>query len=187
MNKKDTFILVSLEEDKARKLANVINSESCRKILNHLTENNATETELSKELNIPISTVHYNIKQLSESGLVKNSEFHYSTKGKEVHHYSLANKYIIIAPKKSEPISAKIKKLLPALLGITVGAAILGWQEQPAKIISESAAQKTMAINMATDSTPQVAGPSITMWFMVGGLCAIAAVFLYDIIRERFK
>ncbi|MCX6706748.1 MAG: helix-turn-helix domain-containing protein [Candidatus Woesearchaeota archaeon] len=116
MAKKETFLMVSLEEDKAKKLAQVISNDSCRKILDCLSSSTATESELAEKLNIPISTVHYNLKHLVESRLVEAEEFHYSQKGKEVLHYSIANKYVIIAPKSaSEGIMNKLRSIIPAI------------------------------------------------------------------------
>jgi DNA-binding transcriptional ArsR family regulator len=116
MAKKETFLMVSLEEDKAKKLAQVISNDSCRKILDYLSNSKATESELAEKLSIPISTVQYNLKHLVESKLVEAEEFHYSEKGKEVLHYSIANKYVIIAPKSaSEGIMNKLRSIIPAL------------------------------------------------------------------------
>ncbi len=124
--KKQTFLLVSLSEEKTKKLANVITSDSARKILDYLaTKEDATETQVSQELAIPLSTVHYNLQQLQDGNLVEVEEFHYSEKGKEVNHYKLANKYIIIAPSApSQTIRDKLKSLLPVFL-LTASAAAL--------------------------------------------------------------
>lgn len=113
---KEKFLLLSLKEDKAKKLAQVISNETSRKILDYLAEKEATETELAKALDIPISTVHYNLQAIMEGGLVIAEEFHYSEKGKEVLHYKLANKYIIIAPKTVHGIKTKLKTILPIAL-----------------------------------------------------------------------
>ena len=116
------FLLLSLEDKKTKKIANVVSNESCRKILDFLSQREATESELAEKLQIPISTVHYNLQQLMETGLINTEEFHYSKKGKEVLHYKLANKYIIIAPKSTYGIKEKLKSILPVGL-IAVGAA----------------------------------------------------------------
>jgi len=113
---KENFVLVSLKENKAKELAQVITNKSCRAILDYLAEKEATETELSKALEIPISTIHYNLQALMEGGLIVAEEFHYSEKGKEVLHYKLANKYIIIAPKTVHGIKTKLKTILPVAL-----------------------------------------------------------------------
>jgi DNA-binding transcriptional ArsR family regulator len=122
---KEKFLLVSLNESKTKELAQAISNESCRKILDYLAEReDATETDIASKLNIPISTVHYNIHQLQRGGLVNAEEFHYSQKGREVIHYKLANKYIIIAPKSTYGIKEKLKNIIPVALIIGAGAAI---------------------------------------------------------------
>ncbi|MFH1589692.1 MAG: winged helix-turn-helix domain-containing protein [archaeon] len=111
--KKESFLLVSLNEDKAKELAQAVSSDTCRKVLNYLADHDATESEIASTLKMPISTVHYNLQQLMKGGLVVAEEFHYSEKGKEVNHYKLANKYIIIAPKSTWGLKEKLKNILP--------------------------------------------------------------------------
>jgi|APFre7841882654_1041346.scaffolds.fasta_scaffold40370_2 DNA-binding transcriptional ArsR family regulator len=119
----ESFLLVSLKENKAKKLAEVIGNDTCRKILDFLAaKKSATETEISKQLSMPISTVHYNLRHLLENKLINADEFHYSEKGKEVNHYSLSNKLIIIAPQAESKFLDKLKGLLPVGL-VTLAAA----------------------------------------------------------------
>jgi len=122
----ESFMLISLKENKAKKLAQVISNETSRKILDFLAgRKEATETEIAKALNVPISTVHYNLQQLHENKLVLVDEFHYSEKGKEVNHYKLANKLIIIAPSRSESFLNKLKAILPVgLIAVAVAGVI---------------------------------------------------------------
>ncbi|MDP7116511.1 MAG: winged helix-turn-helix domain-containing protein [Candidatus Woesearchaeota archaeon] len=127
---KKSFLLVSLQEDKAKKLAQVVSNESCRKILDYLSDHEATETDLSEKLGVPLSTVHYNLQHLQKASLVVVDEFHYSEKGKEVNHYKLANKYIIIAPKSTHGISEKLKSILPVGLIALGGAFLIGIWDQ---------------------------------------------------------
>ncbi|MBI2140863.1 helix-turn-helix transcriptional regulator [Candidatus Woesearchaeota archaeon] len=121
------FLLVSLEESRAKQLAQIVSNDVCRRILDYLAvkEKHATETEVAKDLRMPLSTVHYNLKQLLQSGIVKAEEFHYSPKGREVLHYSLANKYIIIAPKATatESLANKLKRILP-VVGVVAATGI---------------------------------------------------------------
>ena len=81
---KEKFLLVSLNESKSKQLAQAISNDSCRKILDYLADKESSESELSTKLNIPISTVHYNLQQLIKGGLVIAEEYHYSKKGKEI-------------------------------------------------------------------------------------------------------
>ncbi|MDA1196432.1 MAG: hypothetical protein O2779_00525 [Nanoarchaeota archaeon] len=56
---KESFVLVSLQEDKAKALAQVISNDSCRKILDYLAnDHDTTASDLAKTLKIPLPTVH---------------------------------------------------------------------------------------------------------------------------------
>lgn len=202
MKKENTFLLLSLEDEKAKKLSNVIGSGTCRKILDFLANRDATETELSTQLDIPISTVDYNLKQLVDAGLVKATEFHYSEKGKEVNHYSLANKYIIIAPKTTESLANKLKKILPvvAMVAIT-GYAIQFFSGTGANAVMKTAgapmleaaprvadmaqaagdvAPEAISFAQATGSQWQLAG-----LFILGGLFALGVYTVYNYILSK--
>jgi len=116
------FLMFSLEDKETKKIANIVGNDSCRKILDYLSAQEATASELSEKLSIPLPTVTYNMQLLVDAGLVSADEFHYSKKGKEVLHYKLANKYIIITPKAVSGIKDKLRKILP-LTFISAGAA----------------------------------------------------------------
>lgn len=194
------FLLVSLEESKAKQLAQIVSSSVCRKILDHLSAkgSHATEMEISRELSIPLSTVHYNLKQLLQSGIVKAEEFHYSKKGREVLHYSLANKYIIIAPTAAdtEGLASKLKKILPVLLVVAGAGAViklfstmrssataLGQTTQAS--IMEKAAETTALQAQALQAPAQQ--PSVALWFVLGGLFALAAYFGHIYISGKLR
>src|SRR3989338_7971312 len=126
----DSFLLVNLKEEKSKKLAQVLSNDSSRKILDFLaSRKSATETEIAAELNIPLSTAHYNIQQLMHANIIEADEFHYSEKGKEVNHYKLSNKMIIIMPKENVKLLDRLKKLIPAALFLSVATgAVYFWQ-----------------------------------------------------------
>jgi DNA-binding transcriptional ArsR family regulator len=202
---KEKFVLVSLKENKAKKLAQVISNESCRKILDHLAEKEATETELAEKLEIPISTVHYNLKHLTDAGLVTVEEFHYSEKGREVNHYKLANKYVIIAPKSTFGIKEKLKAILPVALvtvvtaGLlrlftgrmaTLGAAKAGVREAVMATAPEmeEAATDAVATGLANVTrAPPVSEPSIALWFLIGAVFAIVIYIIIQYILSKRK
>ncbi|MFH1064764.1 MAG: helix-turn-helix domain-containing protein [Candidatus Woesearchaeota archaeon] len=124
---KKSFLLVSLNENKTKKLAEVISNNTCRKMLDYLADKkDATESDMAKDLKIPISTVHYNMKALLTAKLVKSDEYHYSSKGKEVSHYRLANQYVIIAPEgEKNAIREKLKSIIPTALIMGAAAGII--------------------------------------------------------------
>ncbi len=113
MNEK--YILVSLDDEKSKKLANIVSNDTCRKILDYLSEKDASETDISTALNIPLSTTHYNIQNLYSNGLVEIKDFFWSDKGNKINVYRIAKKYIIIAP-KGRIIASNLRDMMPVAL-----------------------------------------------------------------------
>lgn len=122
----EPFVLVSLKEDKAKKLTQTLSNPTARKILDLLSNKEYTESALAKELKQPMSTIHYNIKHLMDAKLITVDEFHYSKKGREVNHYKLANKMVIITPKETPAgFLDNLKKILPVAIIAAAGAVLL--------------------------------------------------------------
>ncbi len=194
------FLMLSLEEKETKKIASVISNDSCRKILDFLATKDATASELSEKLAIPLSTITYNIQQLVDTGLVSADEFHYSQKGKEVLHYKLANKYIIITPKAVTGIRDKLSKILP-IAAISAGAAGVvqlvhqyislggynGYGAETANAMMYDTAPTAMmksadaSLMMATEESTAMQAPmpiesfplDIALWFFVGALFGV--------------
>ena len=192
------FLLLSMEDDKIKKVSNVISNDSCRRILDYLSSKEATESELAEKLQTPISTVHYNLQQLMETGLINAEEFHYSKKGKEVSHYKIANKYIIIAPKKTFGIKEKLKSILPVALIVAGAAGVIQLisnyftktsvaQDFAAKSsVAERALEAPVAL---TQAAPPQAVPAIlqniALWFLAGALFALLIYLIISSLRKN--
>lgn len=169
----EPFMLVSLREGQAKRLANVMSNATCTKLLNFLAQQGeGTESEIAKALKIPLSTVHYNLKQLVEAKLVTANEYHYSPKGREVVHYKLANKYIIIAPEEKEGLLESLKRILPvgllvagvsvilALIGLYTGT-LFGRTSSVASAPSVISTESTRRMNEAVAEAPGAYGAMI--------------------------
>lgn len=156
---KKSFLLVSLKENKAKKLAEVISNKTCRKILDFMAEKkDVTESEVAKKLGIPISTVHYNMKALLTAKLVKSDEYHYSPKGKEVSHYRLANQYVIIAPEgEKHVIREKLKSIIPTalIMGAAAGIIKIFTGGSVARMGAAPTMYKTMGAEVADAAMPE--------------------------------
>jgi DNA-binding transcriptional ArsR family regulator len=198
---KQNFLLVDLNEAKTKKLAETITSDTSRKILNYLTEKDDSEANISKELGVAISTVHYHLQKLLEAGLVIVEEFHYSKKGREVNHYKLANKYIIIAPRNVVGLRQKLRGILPvaiAALGIGVVIKFIGSMGssyssgmiaeksvESAVLMQDSVAESAPMVAEISAHVPEVvAEPNIALWFLVGAFTALGLYVLYVLIRN---
>ena len=204
MANKNNFLLVNLNEKKTKKLAETITSDTSRKILNYLTEkDHESEANIAKELKIPISTVHYHLQKLQEAKLVMVEEFHYSKKGREINHYKLANKYIIIAPKHVSGLKEKLKGILPVAI-ISVGiAAVIKVFQGFAGTVGTFETAKTMAAEPMMEAVPVMAdamvesypvmnclpqsSPDVGLWFLVGSLSAIVIYLIIMVVKEWRK
>lgn len=197
----NNFFLVDLNESKTKKLAETITSDTSRKILNYLTEKEDAEQNIAQNLGLPISTVHYHLQKLLEANLVKVEEFHYSQKGREINHYKLANKYIIIAPGKVSGLREKLRGILPvALIVVGIGVVIQLFSSRTLF------AAKTAMVETAAESAPKLmAGDLINAapqtvaevyripwsaygWgFVVGGIVALGIYLLWGWMNEKWR
>ncbi|MFA6888252.1 MAG: winged helix-turn-helix domain-containing protein [Candidatus Woesearchaeota archaeon] len=145
----NSFVLISLKDDKAKKLGELLGNPTAKRILELLAKKEYTATDIAKELSLPLSTIHYNLTNLEDGKLVKADEFHYSVKGKEIKHYTLTNKMVIITPEPaSESIIAKLKKILPvAIVAASVTTAVQ-WYWNTSSVISETVTEQAMLTTM---------------------------------------
>lgn len=112
----DKFILIGLEDERSKDIAEVLGNKTCKKILDFLADvKEASEKDISDGLNMPINTIEYNLNKLIKSGLVeKTKNFFWSKKGKKIEMYKLVKKHIIISPNKKFDIN-NLKAILPVL------------------------------------------------------------------------
>jgi predicted transcriptional regulator len=196
MNKKESskFILLSLDDDHTKNVANAVSSKSGKKILAYLEKHEkVTESQLSKGLSIPMSTVNYTIEQLSKANLIENSHYHFSTKGREVKHWRLANKLIIIAPKKTEGLYDKIKDLLGIFFLTGIGSLFYSYFFKSSfETMSISADEFVMSSPKSSVyntesalmderyyiSDVAISDPNHALWFFVGVCVTLILVFL---------
>ncbi len=102
----EKYILVSLEDERTEKLANVLASKTSKKILDLLAEKELSESEIASELKMPLNTIDYNIKNLLKTGLIEEKRHLFSVKGKRIPVYKISNKYIVISPRKKRTIAS---------------------------------------------------------------------------------
>ena len=188
MSEQEKFILVSLEEEKAKQIANIISNSTSRKILDYLAnKDEASESEVSRELNLPLSTVHYNLQQLKKNNLVETKHFMYSDKGKRIEFYRVVKKFIVIAPKYTQ--TRLLKNILPLfLISAFIGGLIqffsnletksAGLLQKSADFAQELAAPAQMA---QTVSTTNYYG----LWFLFGAWFILIIYFVIQNIRKK--
>ncbi len=183
----------------ASKVAAALANEKCQRILEHLnTHKDATESQLSKALSIPLSTVHYNMKVLVDAKLVLDNEYSYSEKGKEVTHYKLNKNPIVIIQEESQ--FDALKALVPAAI-ISAGVGIAYWfatktaaMPQAAPMMAKSMPVEEVAADGAMlmmQSAPAalepVAQPAMLPWFLAGVAITLVLALLALFIQKRWR
>ncbi len=148
----NSFLLVNLSDEKSKKLGELIGNKTARKILEFLGKKEYTATDLAKELSLPLSTIHYNLTNLEQANLIKADEYHYSSKGKEVKHYALANKLVIIAQEQpTESVLEKLKKILPVSIIVGVMSTLFQYYNTAAPVLEAAVEENTFALKAAAD------------------------------------
>lgn len=197
----NTDISISIDDHRIKDIAEAVTNKTCKKILNYLTKNEKTISEISVELNIPINTVEYNIKKLLNSGLIEKKSFWWSVKGKKMPTYTVSNKRIIISPKR---YTNNLKYLIA--LGITgVISLVIKKITEPVKIIYERNIPLTNELSNGLmkitrdsflENVPQQTDQIINTityfpklcfgeWFLFGAWFVILLFFIFSIINER--
>lgn len=114
--------IVSLQD--AKDIARTISNKTSQSIIEYIkTNKGATATKIAKDLDLPASTVHYNISALVKAKILSDETFHYSSKGKEVIHYEVSDQVIVIVP-ETMASQNRLKTILPGILGAVVVAGI---------------------------------------------------------------
>ncbi|MGD9276818.1 MAG: helix-turn-helix domain-containing protein [Candidatus Pacearchaeota archaeon] len=192
------FIMIDLNDEKSKNIANVLSNKTCKKILKVLSEvKELSEKDISDKLKLPINTIEYNLKKLLVSGLIeKTKNFFWSKKGKKIDLYRISNKSIVISP-KTKKLNSKIKSFLG--VGVISVIASLGVRQyflikQKNLLVSQD------AMYSVTEKSLQTAGemaarasegagnlinfqiPVFWIWFLAG---AIFALLILSIIKLK--
>ena len=189
----NNYILVSLEDEKSKAIAEVLSSKTCKKIINYLAESKeASQKDLSVALKIPMNTVEYNIKKLLSSGFIKKRKnFFWSKKGKKIIMYELSKKSVVISHKK--PNSSKIKSILPAFI-LTLAGTFAVWAYEKIKSVPrEIALQRDEALYALTENAadtvskvqpndllPITTGTPLWVFFLAGSLITILIISIVN-------
>ncbi|MCD6576109.1 MAG: winged helix-turn-helix transcriptional regulator [Nanoarchaeota archaeon] len=186
----DNFVVLSMT-DEGKDVAKVLSNETAIKILNKLAEKRMCPSEIAKELNLPLSTVQYNLELLKKVNLIRDTAYRYSEKGKKVLYYEPAKKVIILAPKKEKESILSVLKdkfLIPivliASLGVGFAAQRLFGSTKQAYFAMAPLAEKAAAVSSTT--TLQIT-TQIPPWliFFFGSLFAVVALAVFYFLKSR--
>ncbi len=164
----ENVVVLPLNED-SKKITQTLSNEKSLKILDLLSEEPMSATDISKKLGLSITTIKYNIDSLLEADLIKVHRIKWSAKGREVKLYEPVQKLIIVAPGNMNVSRASIISMLQQYIGV-IGAAFLGaaglqYLSRPVPIENGGAFEPVM-MDVAMESevlrdAPMDMGPSI--------------------------
>lgn len=187
----EKFILFSLNDEKSKKLGEAISNPTCKKILALVAEKELSEEDISKELNIPMNTIEYNLKKLLHSGLIEKSKvFFWSKKGKKISIYKIANKLIVISPKNSSNVYSKLKGIFPVAIASGILTFLIYFysqfkiysQDNLFKIINAFNSDNVMNAPTVSESFKQTmnSGAGNWIWFLFGWLSFVVIFLIWN-------
>lgn len=113
-------VLVLPVNGESRKITQILSNETSIKILELLGKKSMSATSIAEELELPLTTVKYNLDSLIESDLIKIKQIKWSKKGRQVKIYESAEKLIVLVPSKSSIDKLSLVSLLQKYLGVIV-------------------------------------------------------------------
>ncbi len=119
---RDGKVLVLPVNGESRKITQILSNETSLKILELLGKKSMSATNIAEELELPLTTVKYNLDSLIESDLIKIKQIKWSKKGRQVKIYESVDKLIVLVPSKSSIDKLSLVSLLQKYLGV-IGAA----------------------------------------------------------------
>jgi DNA-binding transcriptional ArsR family regulator len=180
-------------DERAQKIAKAMASQTANDILTLLATGTKSLTDITEQLNIPITTVKYHAENLLDAGLITISQTKYSVKGREVKIYALTDQLLIVAPKQTNIRSLLLK--YTSLFGIVVAGtlAIIGLAPLLAgQTLTSNAAPLMMsrqtsggnevfaAKAVADTNLVQEVSPDLALAFFCGGAFVIFVLLCYE-------
>jgi DNA-binding transcriptional ArsR family regulator len=186
----EDIIVLEPGDERAQKIGKAISSQTANDILQLLSKEPKTATDLTDTLHIPMSTIKYHLDNLLAAGLLEVTETRYSVKGREIKVYGVRDQLVIVAPKMTNIRSILLKYAslfaVVVLASLVMFAILPLFQAQPA--IMPAPAMKgdgTGTTEMFSRPAEAPGSPGILPYapvlaFFGGGCLVILLLFLYE-------
>lgn len=157
----DEKVLILPLGEASKKITQTLSNDSARQVLELLADEPMSASDIAEKLEIPLTTVKYNLDALIESGLITIKQTRWSVKGRKIKIYAPIRKLIVIVPDKTDRKS--VANILRRYLGVVLGAAgisaIIEWWHQPllagtGKVVRNVAEEAESGIPPAPVPTP---------------------------------
>ncbi len=115
----EKLLILPLGEE-SKKITQVISNDTARQIIELLADAPLSASDIAERLQMPLTTIVYNLENLEKVGLIKVEKIKYSEKGREVKIYAPVRKLIVVVPEKTDRKS--VTDLLRKYLGVILAA-----------------------------------------------------------------
>ena len=183
----DSVMVIPVNEE-TKKLRQILSNETSMKIWELLKKESLSAGEVADRLEIPLTTVKYNIDQMVEHDLIRIRRIKYSEKGRQVKIYEAPEKIIIFAPEKMNRLSliSMIQKYAFAFIAAAFAGFGLSYLynrhwKNPA-VFMKSATTNT-SINYTT-ATEEAADTAMDAAATGGGLLEGGRIYIHDAIMS---
>jgi predicted transcriptional regulator len=173
--------------EQSKKLTQVISNETAMKILELLAESPLSTSQISELLNLPITTVQYNIDNLMSIGLIKIDRVKYSEKGREVKIYAPRQKLIVLVPEKTDSsnVLGILKKYIALLFFAFVSASAIEFLIQSGQPAALAPPRESAVKGFADIAFTQDIFGHASIWFLLGCIAIILILAGYEFISKR--
>lgn len=173
------FVFSSVSDSK--EINKVLANPTARLILEKIKIKPLSVTQLSNELDKPLTTIDYNLQNLKKAGLVKISKRVINEKGRVVDLWEPEEKFIVISPtfNKQEFLSV-LKKSSPYISLCAMFAIFLEWVSRSQTITMAREMNEMSTILILEDSAREVVktNPPYGFIFFIVSVISIIAYFM---------
>ncbi|WP_269850020.1 ArsR/SmtB family transcription factor [Methanosarcina horonobensis] len=165
LGEQDNRVLVLPVNGDSRKITQILSNETSLKILELLGKKSMSATNIAEELNLPLTTVKYNLDSLVESDLIKVKQIKWSQKGRQVKIYESVEKLIVLVPSRNPIDKLSIISLLQKYIGV-IGAAVFaaaGIEYLSAYLRAKSIIDATAPLRMGVTGPANETYPAATI------------------------
>lgn len=179
----DSVVVIPVNED-SKKIRQILSNDTSMKIMELLKKESLSASEVADKLEIPLTTVKYNIDQMVDHDLVRVQRIKYSEKGRQVKIYEAPEKVIIFAPEKMNRLSliSMIQKYAFAFVAAAFGGFGLNylyrrhWDNQTAMMM------KSVAYDVPPEAGP--IPPEVMEESVDAGAGALSGGFIHETIMS---
>ncbi|WMW23941.1 helix-turn-helix domain-containing protein [Methanolobus sediminis] len=152
----EKVLILPLSED-SKKITQLLSNEKAMKMLEILADRPMSASDVAEKLDLPLTTVKYNLDGLVEADLIKVKETKWSRKGREVKIYEPVHKLIVVAPGSMKNDRSSIISMLKKYLGLIAGAvfAATGLEALSRYSMFSSAPQMAQDSEVMTKAMPE--------------------------------